>query len=74
VAELVFAHFFGLSRDVQRSNSAPGGHEFKKTQESYAGGQQLRGRLQLGISALAASVLKPLHRHRLGMNVLPSTW
>jgi len=50
VAELVFTHFFNLSRSVQRSNFElrAEGSEFKKLKKSYAGGQQLRGKT-LGI-------------------------
>jgi D-3-phosphoglycerate dehydrogenase len=73
VAELVFAHFFGLSRDVQRSNSElrQEGSEFKKLKKSYAGGQQLRGRTlgilgfgRIGVEAARIAI-------GLGMNVLP---
>ena len=73
VAELVFAHFFGLSRDVQRSNFElrAEGSEFKKLKKSYAGGQQLRGRTlgvlgfgRIGVEAARIAI-------GLGMNVLP---
>ncbi len=73
VAELVFAHFFGLSRDVQRSNTElrQEGSEFKKLKKSYAGGQQLRGRTlgilgfgRIGVEAARIAI-------GLGMNVLP---
>jgi D-3-phosphoglycerate dehydrogenase len=73
VAELVFAHFFGLSRDVQRSNSElrQEGSEFKKLKKAYAGGQQLRGRTlgilgfgRIGVEAARIAI-------GLGMNVLP---
>lgn len=46
VAELVFAHFFALSRFLHRSNreltKADG--DFNKLKKAYSGGQQLRGR------------------------------
>lgn len=73
VAELVFAHFFGLSRDVQRSNTElrQEGSEFKKLKKAYAGGQQLRGRTlgilgfgRIGVEAARIAI-------GLGMNVLP---
>jgi len=73
VAELVFAHFFGLSRNVQRSNFElrTEGSEFKKLKKSYAGGQQLRGRTlgilgfgRIGVEAARIAI-------GLGMNVLP---
>jgi D-3-phosphoglycerate dehydrogenase len=73
VAELVFAHFFGLSRDVQRSNSElrQEDSEFKKLKKAYAGGQQLRGRTlgilgfgRIGVEAARIAI-------GLGMNVLP---
>jgi len=73
VAELVFAHFFGLSRDVQRSNSElrQEGSDFKKLKKAYAGGQQLRGRTlgilgfgRIGVEAARIAI-------GLGMNVLP---
>jgi D-3-phosphoglycerate dehydrogenase len=73
VAELVFAHFFSLSRDVQRSNfelrAADG--DFKKLKKAYAGGQQLRGKTlgilgfgRIGVEAARIGL-------GLGMNVLP---
>ncbi|MBB4079661.1 D-3-phosphoglycerate dehydrogenase [Lewinella aquimaris] len=46
VAELVFGHFFALSRFIHRSNRelvAKDG-DFNKLKKAYAGGQQLRGR------------------------------
>ena len=73
VAELVFAHFFGLSRDVQRSNVElrAADSNFKALKKSYAGGQQLRGRTlgilgfgRIGVEAARIAV-------GLGMNVLP---
>ncbi len=73
VAELVFAHFFGLSRGVNRSNRelvADGG-DFNKLKKAYAGGQQLRGRTlaiigfgRIGIEAARIAI-------GLGMRVLP---
>ncbi len=73
VAELVFAHFFSLSRDVQRSNLElrEEGSEFKKLKKAYAKGQQLRGRTlgilgfgRIGVEAARIGL-------GLGMNVLP---
>lgn len=73
VAELVFAHFFSLSRDVHRSNTElrQEGSEFKKLKKSYAAGQQLRGRTlgilgfgRIGVEAARIAI-------GLGMNVLP---
>lgn len=73
VAELVFAHFFGLSRDVQRSNSELrlADSSFNKLKKAYAGGQQLRGRTlgilgfgRIGVEAARIAI-------GLGMNVLP---
>ena len=73
VAELVFAHFFSLSRDVQRSNfelRQPDG-DFKGLKKAYAKGQQLRGRTlgilgfgRIGVEAARIAI-------GLGMNVLP---
>lgn len=73
VAELVFAHFFGLSRGVHRSNfelrSEDG--DFKKLKKAYAGGQELRGKTlgvlgfgRIGVEAARIAI-------GLGMNVLP---
>ena len=73
VAELVFAHFFALSRGVARSNrelvAADG--DFKVLKKAYAGGQQLRGRTlaiigfgRIGIEAARIGL-------GLGMRVLP---
>jgi D-3-phosphoglycerate dehydrogenase len=73
VAELVFAHFFSLSRDVQRSNFElrAADSEFKKLKKAYAGGQQLRGKTlgilgfgRIGVEAARIGL-------GLGMNVLP---
>lgn len=73
VAELVFAHFFSLSRDVHRSNfelRAEDG-DFKKLKKAYGGGQQLRGKTlgilgfgRIGVEAARIGL-------GLGMNVLP---
>jgi len=73
VAELVFAHFFNLSRSVQRSNFElrAAGSEFKKLKKAYAGGRQLRGKTlgvlgfgRIGVEAARIGL-------GLGMNVLP---
>jgi D-3-phosphoglycerate dehydrogenase len=70
---LVFAHFFSLSRSVQRSNFElrAEGSEFKKLKKAYAGGQQLRGKTlgilgfgRIGVEAARIAI-------GLGMNVLP---
>ena len=73
VAELVFAHFFALSRGVARSNRElvqPDG-EFAKLKKAYAGGQELRGRTlgiigfgRIGIEAARIAI-------GMGMKVLP---
>lgn len=73
VAELVFAHFFSLSRGVHRSNfelRAPDS-DFKKLKKAYAGGQELRGKTlgilgfgRIGIEAARIAI-------GLGMKVLP---
>ena len=73
VAELVFAHFFGISRGVHRSNfelrAADG--DFKTLKKAYAGGQELRGKTlgilgfgRIGVEAARIGL-------GLGMNVLP---
>ncbi|MFK8162158.1 MAG: D-2-hydroxyacid dehydrogenase [Lewinella sp.] len=73
VAELVFTHFFNLSRSVQRANFElrAEGSEFKKLKKAYAGGQQLRGKTlgilgfgRIGVEAARIAI-------GLGMNVLP---
>ena len=73
VAELVFAHFFGLSRGVHRANFElrAEGSDFKKLKKAYAGGQTLRGKTlgilgfgRIGVEAARIGV-------GLGMNVLP---
>lgn len=73
VAELVFAHFFGLSRDVQRANNElrQEDGDFNKLKKAYAGGQLLRGRTlgilgfgRIGVEAARIGI-------GLGMNVLP---
>ena len=73
VAELVFAHFFSLSRGVHRANHEmrAADAEFKKLKKAYAGGQQLRGKTlgilgfgRIGVEAARIGV-------GLGMNVLP---
>ncbi|SER07730.1 D-2-hydroxyacid dehydrogenase [Neolewinella agarilytica] len=73
VAELVFGHFFGLSRGIHRSNFElrQEGSEFKKLKKAYAGGQELRGKTlgilgfgRIGVEAARIAL-------GLGMNVLP---
>jgi D-3-phosphoglycerate dehydrogenase len=73
VAELVFGHFFSLSRFLHRSNrelpAADG--DFKTLKKAYAGGQQLRGRtlavIGFGRIGMAAARLAL----GMGMRVLP---
>ncbi|NJC26599.1 D-2-hydroxyacid dehydrogenase [Neolewinella antarctica] len=73
VAELVFAHFFSLSRDVQRSNfelRQPDG-DFKSLKKAYAKGQQLRGRT-LGILGFGRIGIEAARMGLgLGMTILP---
>jgi D-3-phosphoglycerate dehydrogenase len=73
VAELVFAHFFSLSRGVHRSNFElrEDHSDFKKLKKAYAGGKELRGKTlgilgfgRIGIEAARIAL-------GLGMNVLP---
>ena len=73
VAELVFGHFFGLSRFLHRSNrelTAASG-DFNKLKKDYAGGQQLRGRtlaiIGFGRIGMAAARIGL----GMGMKVLP---
>ena len=73
VAELVFGHFFSLSRFLHRSNrelTAASG-DFNKLKKAYAEGQQLRGRTlaiigfgRIGIAAARIAL-------GMGMKVLP---
>jgi len=73
VAELVFAHFFSLSRGVHRSNFElrAADSNFKVLKKRYAGGQELRGKTlgilgfgRIGVEAARIGL-------GLGMNVLP---
>lgn len=73
VAELVFAHFFGISRGVHRANfeMRAEGSDFKKLKKAYAGGQELRGKTlgilgfgRIGVEAARIGL-------GMGMNVLP---
>ncbi|MEM1357852.1 MAG: D-2-hydroxyacid dehydrogenase [Bacteroidota bacterium] len=73
VAELVFAHFFSISRGVHRSNFElrAADSEFKKLKKAYAGGQELRGKTlgilgfgRIGVEAARIGL-------GLGMTVLP---
>lgn len=73
VAELVFAHFFSLSRSVHRSNFElrEENSDFKKLKKAYAGGKELRGKTlgilgfgRIGVEAARIAL-------GLGMKVLP---
>lgn len=73
VAELVFGHFFGISRGIHRSNFElrAEGSDFKKLKKAYAGGQELRGKTlgilgfgRIGVEAARIGL-------GLGMTVLP---
>lgn len=73
VAELVFGHFFSLSRFLHRSNRelTAGDGDFNKLKKAYAKGQQLRGRTlavigfgRIGMAAARIAI-------GLGMKVLP---
>ena len=73
VAELIFGHFFGLSRFLNRANRElpDAGNEFGKLKKAYAKGQQMRGRTlvivgfgRIGIAAARIGL-------GLGMKVLP---
>ena len=73
VAELVFGHFFALSRFLHRSNreltSADG--DFNKLKKAYAGGQQLRGRTLVVIGFGRIGMASARIGLGLGMKVLP---
>ncbi len=73
VAELIFGHFFNLSRSLQRSNfelrSETG--DFGKLKKAYAGGQELQGKTlgilgfgRIGVEAARIGL-------GLGMDILP---
>lgn len=73
VAELVFAHFAGLSRGVHRSNFElrAADSAFKSLKKAYAGGQELQGKTlgilgfgRIGVEAARIGL-------GLGMNILP---
>ena len=73
VAELVFGHFFGLSRFLHRSNReltrADG--DFNKLKKAYAGGQQLRGRTLVVIGFGRIGIAAARIGLGLGMQVIP---
>ena len=73
VAELVFGHFFGLSRFLHRSNreltKADG--DFNKLKKAYAGGQQLRGRTLVIIGFGRIGIAAARIGLGLGMQVIP---
>ena len=73
VAELVFAHFFGLSRFLHRANrelTSQGG-DFNKLKKDYAGGQQLRGRTLVVIGFGRIGMAAARIGLGMGMKVLP---
>ena len=74
VAELVFAHFFTLSRFLHLANRempAKGAAEFKKLKKSYSKGVQLRGKTLgiIGFGRIGQETAKI--GLAMGMNVLP---
>ena len=73
VAELVFGHFFGLSRFLHRANreltKADG--DFNKLKKAYAGGQQLRGRTLVIIGFGRIGIAAARIGLGLGMKVIP---
>ncbi len=73
VAELVFAHFAGLSRGVHRSNfeMRAADSDFKALKKAYAGGQELKGKTLgiLGFGRIGVEAAKI--GLGLGMQVLP---
>lgn len=74
VAELVFAHFFTLSRFLHLANRempTKGDSEFKKLKKSYSKGVQLRGKTLgiIGFGRIGQETAKV--GLALGMNVLP---
>ena len=73
VAELVFGHFFGLSRFLHRANreltEADG--DFNKLKKAYAGGQQLRGRTLVIIGFGRIGIAAARIGLGLGMQVIP---
>ena len=73
VAELVFGHFFALSRFLHRSNrelTAADG-DFNKLKKAYAGGQQLRGRTLVVIGFGRIGMAAARIGLGMGMKVLP---
>ena len=74
VAELAFAHFFGLARFLHHANRdmpAKGNTEFKKLKKSYSKGHQLRGKTLgiIGIGRIGQETAKI--GLAMGMKVLP---
>ena len=74
VAELVFAHFFSLSRglyDANRQMPQSGNSAFKQLKKSYAKGVELRGKTIgiLGFGRIGQNVARAALG--LGMNVMP---
>ncbi len=73
VAELVFGHFFGLSRFLNRSNreltKADG--DFNKLKKAYAEGRQLRGRTLVIIGFGRIGIAAARIGLGLGMQVIP---
>lgn len=74
VAELVFAHLFGISRFLYQSNRempSKGGNDFKALKKSYSKGIELRGKTLgiIGFGRIGQSVARMALG--LGMNVMP---
>jgi D-3-phosphoglycerate dehydrogenase len=73
VAELVFGHFFSLSRFLHRANRElpAADSDFKALKKAYAGGQQMRGRTLAVIGFGRIGMAAARIALGLGMRVLP---